>query len=68
MKIYVATIRHAKNGKLILEGYRNRRIDNGWKKEYASVCIRDDSLPSSYYVGSCLDVIWSPDDKCFKEK
>lgn len=68
MKIYVATVRQCKNDKLLLEGYRNRKRDAGWKKEYVSVCIRDNHVPMSYYIGSAIDVIWDSDNKCFREK
>ena len=68
MKIYVATVRPCKNKKEILEGYRNRRKEDQWKKEYASVCIADSGLPHELYVGACIDVIWDAERKCFKEK
>lgn len=68
MKIYVATVRNAKNDKLILEGYRNRRVQGNWTKEYASVCIKNNDYPFSYYIGACVDVVWDGDNKCFKEK
>lgn len=68
MIIYVATVRNAKNDRLILEGYRNRKVDGNWKKEYASCTIKDTGLDRAFYIGSKLDVVWDKENKCFKEK
>lgn len=68
MKLYVATVKPCKNNKLILEGYRNKKTDSGWQKVYASACIKDNNVPSSYYVGACIDLVYDIEQKAFKEK
>lgn len=68
MKLYVATVKNVRNNKLLLEGYRNRKKDDVWKKEYASVCIMNNNYPFTYYIGACVDVVWDAENKCFKEK
>lgn len=68
MILYVATVRQSKNGKLILEGYRNKKVDGNWRKEYASCSIKDHGLDHSLYIGQKVDVVWNKEDNCFKEK